>query len=78
MVSVVKKLRCGDENCLRAISYIFVMENLEQKFSELKFNEMKTENYHPKQKKTHLNKNYKKKHLSSKTKIKKYVRQTKN
>ena len=57
MVSVVEKLICGDENCLRAISYVFIMENLEQKFSELKFNEMKTENYDPKQKKTRLNKN---------------------
>ena len=78
MVSVVEKLICGDENCLRAISYVFIMENLEQKSSELKFNEMETEKYHPKQKKTHLNKNQRKKHLSNKTKIKKYVRQTKN
>ena len=57
MVSVVEKLICGDENCLRAISYVFIMQNLEQKISELKFNEIKTEKYHPKQKKTHLNKN---------------------
>ena len=36
MFSVVKKLINEDENCLKAICYIFIMENLEIKYKLIK------------------------------------------